>query len=79
MLDRAAGDYQLILANQGIDPIGPLYYVAHLRLARVLVLQKKFDAARAEYRAFLAAWKDADPQAALLLQAKQEYAKLPSL
>ena len=50
-----------------------------LGLARVLVLQKKFDAARAEYRAFLAAWKDADPQAALLLQAKQEYAKLPSL
>jgi tetratricopeptide (TPR) repeat protein len=76
MLDRAADDYRLILANQGIDPIAPLYNVAHLRLARVLVLQKKYQPARAEYQAFLDAWKDADPHLPLLLQAKKEYSEL---
>jgi len=78
MLDRAAEDYRIILANQGIDPLSPLYNVAHLRLARVLAAQKKFEPARKEYEAFLDAWKDADPQLPLLLQAKNEFAKLPS-
>jgi len=77
MPDRAADDYRLILANEGIDPISPLYNVAHLRLARVLAEQKKFEPARAEYEAFLDAWKDGDPQSALILAAKTEYSKLP--
>ncbi|MGD0630698.1 MAG: winged helix-turn-helix domain-containing protein [Terracidiphilus sp.] len=78
MLERAADDYRLILANRGIAPISPLYTVAHLRLARVLVMEKNTAAARAEYKAFLNAWKDGDPQEPLLLQAKEEYAKLPA-
>jgi DNA-binding winged helix-turn-helix (wHTH) protein/tetratricopeptide (TPR) repeat protein len=74
MLDAAAQDYRLILDNQGVDPIAPVYSLAHLRLARVLVLQKKFDQARDEYNAFFAAWKNADTDLPLWMQARREYA-----
>jgi DNA-binding winged helix-turn-helix (wHTH) protein/tetratricopeptide (TPR) repeat protein len=76
MLNRAADDYRLILANRGIAPISPLFAVAHLRLARVLVKARQTAAALAEYQAFLNAWKDGDPQEPLLVQAKKENALL---
>lgn len=76
MLDKAAEDYRLVLANPGLDPIWPGHSDAHLYLARVLARQNKLDEARAEYRAFLEIWKDADPTVPLLTQAKLEYAKL---
>ena len=75
-LGDAADDYRLILNNPGVDPIAPLYSISHLGLARVLVLQKEPGQARDEYRAFLEAWKNADPEIPLLLHAKQEYEKL---
>jgi DNA-binding winged helix-turn-helix (wHTH) protein/tetratricopeptide (TPR) repeat protein len=75
-LDAAAEDYRLILANQGVDPISPLYPLAHLGLARVLAQQRKTDEARQQYRAFLDAWKDADANLPLLRAAKSEFAKL---
>jgi tetratricopeptide (TPR) repeat protein len=74
MLGAAAEDYRLILANQGVDPISPLYSLAHLRLARVLALQKKNDAARREYDAFFDAWKNADADLPLLKEARRESA-----
>jgi DNA-binding winged helix-turn-helix (wHTH) protein/tetratricopeptide (TPR) repeat protein len=76
MLDAAAEDYRLILANQGVDPISPLYPLAHLRLARVLAKQMKTDEARQQYRAFFDAWKDADPDLPLFQAAKNEFARL---
>jgi eukaryotic-like serine/threonine-protein kinase len=76
MLDAAAADYRLILDNQGVDPIAPVYSLSHLRLARVLVSQNKTSAAQAEYQAFFEAWKNADSDIPLLIQAKQEYTKL---
>jgi DNA-binding winged helix-turn-helix (wHTH) protein/tetratricopeptide (TPR) repeat protein len=76
MLDAAAGDYRLILSNQGVDPIAPLYPLSHLGLARVLALQKRTDSARDEYRAFLAAWKDADPELKILSDARSELTHL---
>ncbi|MGO9094525.1 MAG: winged helix-turn-helix domain-containing protein [Bryobacteraceae bacterium] len=76
LLDAAAEDYRLILANQGVDPISPLYSLAHLRLARVLVQQKKADEARQQYRAFLDAWKDADSGLSILRSARMEFARL---
>ena len=77
MLDAAVADYRLILNNQGVDPISPLYSLSHLRLARVLLQQKQIEPARAEYKVFFEAWKNADTDLALLVNAKQEYAKLP--
>ena len=76
MFDKAADDYRLVLANPGLDPVWPGHTLTHLYLARVLVRQNKLDEARAEYRALLEIWKDADPQVPLVLQAKEEYAKL---
>jgi DNA-binding winged helix-turn-helix (wHTH) protein/tetratricopeptide (TPR) repeat protein len=75
-LEEAAADYRLILDNPGVDPISPLSSLAHLRLARVLVLEKKTDAARSQYREFLDAWRDADKSIALLGDARRELAQL---
>lgn len=76
MLDAAAADYRLILANQGIDPISPEYSLSHLRLARVLATQEKTGDARKEYRAFFDAWKDADADLPLVQDARRELAQL---
>jgi DNA-binding winged helix-turn-helix (wHTH) protein/tetratricopeptide (TPR) repeat protein len=70
--DAAVGDYRLILSNRGVDPIAPVYSLAHLRLARVLARQGRTAEARAEYGAFLLAWKDADGDLPLLVAAKRE-------
>jgi len=76
MLEAAAADYRLILDNQGVDPIAPLYSLSHLRLARVLVQEKQIEAARIEYKTFLDAWRKADADLPLPNQARQEYVKL---
>lgn len=76
MLDQAAQDYRLILDNPGNCPIWPEHTISHLRLARVLALEKKTDEARSEYRAFFDAWKDADPGLKILADAKREFAQL---
>jgi eukaryotic-like serine/threonine-protein kinase len=75
-LAAAATDYRLILNNQGVDPISPLYSISHLRLARVLTAQKNIDEARSEYQAFFEAWKEADPGVSMLSDAKREFAQL---
>ena len=76
MLDAAVADYRLILDHRGVDPISPLYSLSHLRLARVLILLKKTDEARQQYRTFLDAWKDADSDLPILQAARSEFAKL---
>jgi eukaryotic-like serine/threonine-protein kinase len=76
MLDAAAADYRLILNNQGVDPIAPVYSLSHLRLARVLAHLKKADEARSEYRAFFDAWSNADQETGILADAEREYAQL---
>ena len=76
LLDAAAGDYRLILNNQGVDPISPLYPMAHLGLARVLALQKKPEEARYEYRSFLDSWRDADAGLRLVQSARSEFNRL---
>jgi tetratricopeptide (TPR) repeat protein len=77
MLDKAAEDYHLILANPGIDPLWTNYSLSHLGLARVYALQKKYSESRTEYQTFLSSWKEGDPDVPLLIQVKEEYAKLP--
>jgi tetratricopeptide (TPR) repeat protein len=76
MLDAAAADYRLILANPGIGPIWTDYTLSHLGLARVLALKNDKAGSRGEYEKFFAAWKDADSDQPLLQTAKSEFAKL---
>jgi DNA-binding winged helix-turn-helix (wHTH) protein/tetratricopeptide (TPR) repeat protein len=73
---QAVMEYRKILANPGIDATSPLYPLAHLGLARALLATADRAAARTEYAAFLAAWKDADPDMPLLKAARAEQAKL---
>jgi tetratricopeptide (TPR) repeat protein len=77
ILDKAAQDYRLILANPGIDPLWEHYPLAQIGLARVLARQKDYNGARTEYQAFLARWKDADPDEPLYQEARRELAALP--
>ena len=73
---EAAAEFQKILDHRGIvgaDPIGAL---AHLQLGRVFALSGDKTKAKAAYEAFLALWKDADPDIPILKSAKAEYARL---
>jgi len=77
-LDSAAADYQLILDNPGVSPFAPEYPLAHLGLARVMVLQNKIGQARDEYKKLFNAWKYADQDLTLLQTARREFDKLPN-
>jgi tetratricopeptide (TPR) repeat protein len=74
---EAAAEFQKILDHRGIvgaDPIGAL---AHLQLGRTFALSGDKAKSKAAYQDFLTLWKDADPDIAILRQAKSEYARLP--
>ena len=73
---EAAAEFQKIIDGRTIvvsDPIGAL---AHLQLARALVLSGDKSKARSAYQHFLTLWKDADPDIPIFIQAKKEFAAL---
>jgi len=72
----AAAEYQKILDHRGVSATNPLYSLSRVGLARAYSFQGDSAKARAAYQDFFAAWKDADPDIAILKQAKMEYAKL---
>jgi tetratricopeptide (TPR) repeat protein len=84
--NAAAAEFQKILDHSGIVWNCWTGALARLGVARANALQSRTsrgadaDAARvralAAYNDFLALWKDADPDVAVLKQAKSEYAKL---
>ncbi|MBZ5549356.1 MAG: protein kinase [Acidobacteriia bacterium] len=74
-LAEAQQDLQRILEMKSRGP-DVLVVAAQLELGRVYQMQGDTAKARIAYQNFLAAWKDADPDVPLLLQAKAEYAKL---
>ena len=71
---RAALEFQKILDHQGWEATSPRYPLARLGLARALRLRRDLVASRREYEAFLATWKNADPDVPILRAAKAEYA-----
>ena len=73
---EAAAEFQKILNNPGVVDNFVLGALAHLGLARALVLQGDTAKARAAYQDFLTLWKEADPSVPILIEAKAEYAKL---
>ena len=73
---EAGREFQKILGHRGLvgaDPVGAL---AHLGLARAYAMQGDTTKTKAAYQDFLTLWKDADPDIAILKQAKAELAKL---
>ena len=73
---QAAAEFQKILDHSGVVGNAPIGALAHLGLGRAYALQGNTTKARAAYEAFLALWKDADPDVPILAQAKAEYAQL---
>jgi serine/threonine protein kinase/tetratricopeptide (TPR) repeat protein len=73
---EAAGEFEKILGRKGAYWLNALIYTAaHLGLARASAQAGDRERSRKAYQDFLALWKDADPDLALLQQAKTEYAK----
>jgi eukaryotic-like serine/threonine-protein kinase len=78
MPELAATEYRKILLNHGVDGLSIQYPLAHLGLARAEAQMNDKRESLAEYRQFLAAWKDGDPDVPALVQASREYAELNS-
>jgi hypothetical protein len=72
----AAAEFQRVLDHPGVDPFSPLHAVSSLGLARARTLAGDLDGSREAYERFLAQWLNADPEVAVLRDARQEYAHL---
>jgi tetratricopeptide (TPR) repeat protein len=73
---EAAVEFQKLLDHPQIVGIDPMYPLAHLGLARARALSGDVPGARTAYQDFFTAWKDADADLPILIQAKVESAKL---
>ena len=71
--DGAIGEYKKILDHRGVDPISPLFPLAHLRLARIYKKAQRLTESRSEYETFFSMWNDADKTLPLLQDARREY------
>jgi eukaryotic-like serine/threonine-protein kinase len=76
--NEAAQEFQKIIDNRNFVGNCPIGALAHLGLARAHALSGNHDKSRAAYQAFFTLWNDADPDLALLRQAKTEYSRLAS-
>jgi len=82
---EAVGEFQKIVNHKGaswgatwVHPNWGLYYApAQLGLARAYSLAGDTMQAKQAFQDFFQLWKDADPELAILKQAKAEYSKLP--
>ena len=72
----AAGEFQKIVDRPGVVVNEIIGSLAHLGLARAYAMQGNTSKARTKYQDFFALWKDADPEIAVLREAKAEYSKL---
>jgi predicted Zn-dependent protease len=71
----AAVEFRKIIDHKGAT-WGPRYPLAYLGLARGAAQIGETDVARKAYQDFLELWKSADPDIPVLIEAKQEYARL---
>ncbi len=69
---EAAAEFQKILDHRGYAPLSPLYPLAHFGLARAAALTGETAKSRKAYEDFFAAWKEADADLAILIEAKKE-------
>jgi hypothetical protein len=81
---RSAAEFEKILDHKGANwgsawqhsYWGQFYSLSYLGLARASALAGDTAKAGKTFQAFLALWKDADPDIPILIAAKSEYAKL---
>ena len=72
---EAVAEFQKILDHRGAN-WGPLYPLSYVGVARGAALAGDTAGARSAYETFFAAWKDADADVPVLIQARKEYAGL---
>ncbi len=73
---EAAAEFQKILDHRGATENTIAGALAHLHIGRAYALAGDNAKARTAYQDFFGIWKDADPDLAILKQAKAEFAKL---
>jgi eukaryotic-like serine/threonine-protein kinase len=73
---EAAAEFQKILDHRGIVGADPISALAHLQLGRTFALAGDKNKAKSAYQNFFDMWKAADPDIAILKQAKAEYERL---
>jgi hypothetical protein len=72
---EAAAEFQKIVDHRGAN-WGPVYPLSYLGLARAAALAGDIARARNAYEGFFRLWKDADPEIAILIQARKESSEL---
>jgi eukaryotic-like serine/threonine-protein kinase len=75
-MEKAAAEYKQILSHQGVDPVSPLFPLAHLWLGRSNRQMGRMQESKAEYEKLFMQWKEADKDLPVLVAAKKEYAAL---
>ena len=70
---EAAAEFKKVIEHRAIEPLSPANVLAHLGLVRVVQLTGDGATSRTEYQNFFAAWKDADQDLPVLIEAKKEY------
>jgi DNA-binding winged helix-turn-helix (wHTH) protein/tetratricopeptide (TPR) repeat protein len=73
---QAVDEFKKINASQWLDPTSNLYPLSYLQLARAFVKMQDVAAAKNDYLKFLDLWKTADPDAPLLIAAKNEFNRM---
>ena len=74
--EKAVGEYRKILDNPAMGALSEIRPMARVQYARALQMKGDSAGAKQAYQDFLAAWKDADADVPLLVEAKAEYAKI---
>jgi tetratricopeptide (TPR) repeat protein len=67
----AVAEFQ-ILDHRGVEPLSPLYPLAHLQQGRAFALAGDLSRASAAYERFFQWWKDADGDVPVLQEARRE-------
>jgi eukaryotic-like serine/threonine-protein kinase len=73
---EAIAEFQKILDHRGLVGVDPIGALAHWQLGKAFAFSGDKAKAKAAYEAFLALWKNADPDVPILKSAKAEYARL---
>ena len=72
----AAAEFQKVLDHRGAAAVSIFYPLSRLQLGRAFALAGDVVRSRASYEAFLAGWKDADPDVPVQLEARRELNEL---
>jgi tetratricopeptide (TPR) repeat protein len=75
---EAAREYDRILQHRGVDPFAPVVPLAQLGLARARARSGDLAGSRRAYEELFTIWHAADPDFGPLMDARAEYARLPS-